>query len=182
MARPNVAIMERWREFARSRGLKSTRQRDLILAEFLRCQGHVSIEELLGRVRRRSPRVGYVTVYRTLKLLAEAGLVAARHFGDGQTRFEVADGAAGPHHDHLICLDCGRIIEFANPEIERLQAQVASQLGFEVVSHKLEIYGHCAHGHTAGGRPCPPAVGRIARKGLGAAGGTARPGRQRDRS
>jgi Fur family ferric uptake transcriptional regulator len=146
MPRGISELKGRWEDYARSTGLKSTRQRDLIVDEFLRSDGHLSIEELLARVRRKSPRVGYVTVYRTLKLLADAQLAVARRFGDGQSRFERADGAARPHHDHLICTECGRIIEFENPEIERLQDEVAREYGFAVASHKLEIYGRCLKG------------------------------------
>jgi Fur family ferric uptake transcriptional regulator len=149
---PKVApeLKLRWDDFARREGLKSTRQRDVIVDEFLRSDGHISIEELLARVRKTNPHIGYVTVYRTLKLLAAADLAVARQFGDGQSRFERADGAARPHHDHLICTECGRIIEFENADIERLQAEVARHYGFRVMSHKLEIYGRCLRG----GRGC----------------------------
>ena len=146
-------LKHRWDEFAHREGLKSTRQRDIIVAEFLRSDGHLSIDELLARVRKRSPNIGYVTVYRTLKLLAAADLAVARQFGDGQSRFERADGAARPHHDHLICTECGRIIEFENPDIERLQEEVARRHGFRVVSHKLEIYGRCVRGGCGGHGP-----------------------------
>jgi Fur family ferric uptake transcriptional regulator len=102
-------------------------------------------------VRKRSPKVGYATVYRTLKLLTEAGIAAARQFGDGQTRFEVM-GDHG-HHDHLICVQCGLILEFENDAIERLQDEMAENLGgFKLVRHKLELYGLCpkAAGHKNG--------------------------------
>ncbi|HEY3359990.1 MAG TPA: transcriptional repressor [Polyangia bacterium] len=168
MPKALTELKTRWDEFARRTGLKSTRQRDLIVDEFLRADGHISIEELLARVRRKSPRVGYVTVYRTLKLLADAELAVARQFGDGQSRFERADGAARPHHDHLICTECGRILEFENPEIERLQELVAQQHGFEVVSHKLEIYGRCLRGRGCRSHAKParaPAAPRRVRRG-----------------
>jgi Fur family ferric uptake transcriptional regulator len=129
-------------EFLRRRGLKTTRQRDAIVDVFLKTHGHVSIDDLLGKVRRRDSKVGYATVYRTLRLLTESGLAAARQFGDGQTRYEVAGDTA--HHDHLICAECGLILEFENDEIERLQDSVAQQLGgFRIVRHKLELYGLC---------------------------------------
>jgi Fur family transcriptional regulator, ferric uptake regulator len=146
---------QRWEAFAQAEGLKSTRQRDLIVDEFLRCRGHVSIEELLRRVRRRHPRVGYVTVYRTLKLLAAADLAVPRQFGDGQTRFEVADQVTRRHHDHLICTDCGLIIEFNQAEIERLQDEVARRLGFDVESHKLELYARCPRAAKRCDQTCP---------------------------
>ena len=97
-------------DYVRKHGLKSTQQRDVIVDLFIRSKGHMSIEDLLSRVRRKNPKVGYATVYRTLKLLTDCGIAAARQFGDGQTRFEVMDEAG--HHDHLICVECGLILEF----------------------------------------------------------------------
>jgi len=124
------------------RGLKHSRQRDRIAETFFAMGGHVSVEELVARVRRIDPRVSVATVYRTMKLLSECGLAIPRHFGGGQTRYEAAAGRA--HHDHLICTGCGEIVEFANEKIESLQALVARRHGFEVESHKLELYGRCA--------------------------------------
>ncbi len=148
-------LKSRWQKYLRRQNLKTTQQRELIVAEFFQAEGHVSIEELLERVRRRSAKVGYATVYRTLKLLTESGLATAQQFGDGQTRFEVA-GEAENHHDHLICLQCGLILEFENPEIEKLQDQVAADLGgFKVVRHKLELYGLCPKAMGQKGGYCP---------------------------
>lgn len=130
-------------------GLKHSRQRDLIVSTFFEMGGHVPVEELVARVRERDPRVSVATVYRTMKLLAASGLAEARHFGDGQTRYEAA--RQGGHHDHLICTACGRIVEFENERIEELQLRVARSHGFEVRSHKLELYGHC-DGCRAGDR------------------------------
>ena len=84
----------------------------------------------------------YATVYRTLKLLTECGVAFERKFGDGLTRFELADDES--HHDHLICVDCSKIVEFEEPEIEGLQARVAARYGFMLKSHKHEMYGSCA--------------------------------------
>ena len=148
-------LKQRWAAFTTAQGLKATRQRDLIVDEFLRSRGHVSIEELLARVRRQHPRIGYVTVYRTLRLLQAADLAVPRQFGDGQTRFEVADQARRAHHDHLICTDCGLIVEFAEPEIERLQDEVARRLGFAVESHKLELYARCPRVARRCDETCP---------------------------
>jgi Fur family ferric uptake transcriptional regulator len=155
MPRSVRELKQRWEAFTAAEGLKSTRQRDLIIDEFLRSHGHVSIEELLARVRRRHPRIGYVTVYRTLRLLQAADLAVPRQFGDGQTRFEVADQASRAHHDHLICTDCGLIIEFTEPEIERLQDEVARRLGFAVESHKLELYARCPRVAKSCDESCP---------------------------
>jgi Fur family transcriptional regulator, ferric uptake regulator len=123
-------------------GLKHSRQRELIVEAFFAMNGHVTVEELVARVRKDDPRVSLATVYRTMKLLAECGLASARQFGDGQTRYEAAAGRE--HHDHLICRVCGEIVEFSNDRIEALQDAVAKRHGFEVESHKLELYGRCA--------------------------------------
>ena len=122
-------------------GLKSTRQRSLIIDIFFGMHGHLSVEEVWSRVRQDDARVSVATVYRTMKLLAESGLAHARNFGDGQTRYEPAVGRE--HHDHLICTKCGTIIEFENDQIERMQDAVARRHGFKVTSHKMELYGLC---------------------------------------
>jgi Fur family ferric uptake transcriptional regulator len=129
-------------QFIADRGLKSTRQRSLILETFFGLDGHLSVEELWAKVRGLDERVSVATVYRTMKLLSESGLAHARNFGDGQTRYEAAVGRE--HHDHLICTSCGTIIEFENDQIEKLQAIVARKQGFKVVSHKMELYGLCS--------------------------------------
>ena len=127
--------------FVAERGLKSTRQRSLIIETFFGLDGHLSVEELWSKVRAADARVSVATVYRTMKLLAESGLASARNFGDGQTRYEAAVGRH--HHDHLICTRCATILEFENDQIERMQDLVARKHGFKVTSHKMELYGLC---------------------------------------
>lgn len=129
------------RRYMSERGLKSTAQRDAIIDAFFRAGEHVAVGELHQALLKQNPQLGYATVYRTLKLLAECGLAAERHFGDGQTRYEPND--VGEHHDHLICRSCGRIEEFHNADIERLQDAVAAAHSFRVDAHRLEIYGQC---------------------------------------
>jgi len=124
------------------KGLKSTTQRDNILKVFVDAGQHLSAEELFLRVKKLHPGIGYATVYRTLKLLAEAGLAQERRFEDGFTRYEHAN--TDTHHDHLICTRCGAIIEFENERIEQLQQDVARKNRFKVQTHKLELYGLCA--------------------------------------
>jgi Fur family ferric uptake transcriptional regulator len=124
------------------KGLRSTDQRRLIVETFFQAPNHISIEELLAQVRAQDPRVGYATVYRTLKLLTECGVAFERRFGDGLTRYELADEES--HHDHLICVECARIVEFEEPKIEELQEAVAKKYGFALRSHKHEMYGVCA--------------------------------------
>lgn len=136
------------------RGLKHSRQRDRIAETFFAMGGHVSVEELVARVRRIDPRVSVATVYRTMKLLSECGLAVPRHFGGGQARYEAAAGRA--HHDHLICTGCGAIVEFANERIESLQESVARSHGFEVETHKLELYGRCARCKVSPGKERSP--------------------------
>ncbi|MGE5842103.1 MAG: Fur family transcriptional regulator [Deltaproteobacteria bacterium] len=139
--RPQAA--EHLSEYLADQGLKSTRQRDEILSMFVSAGRHVSAEELYLLVRKSNPSIGYATVYRTLKLLASAGLAEARRFEDGYTRYEYRE-TDGHHHDHLICTRCGKIIEFENERIEHLQQDVARKNNFHVLNHKLELYGLCS--------------------------------------
>lgn len=128
--------------FLKERGLKATRQRNLIFQIFLTAADHPSVEELYRRARQKDSRIGYATVYRTLKLMAESGLASSGLFGDRSARFE--QRLPGGHHDHLICINCGKIVEFESAGIEILQARVAKQRGFRIFDHKLEIFGYCA--------------------------------------
>ena len=129
-------------DFITRKGLKSTRQRDIILDCFVSSERHMSIEELYLKLRTKHPGIGYATVYRTLKLFAEAGIANEIQFGDGQTRYEHVN--EGEHHDHLVCTHCGDITEFENETIEKLQDEVAASHGFLIETHKLELYGQCA--------------------------------------
>lgn len=147
-------LKSEWEKYQREKRLKTTTQRDLIVDEFLRCPDHISIEGLLGRVRLHNKRIGYATVYRTIKLLADADLATERHFKDGQTSYEVS-GPNSEHHDHLICLKCNLILEFANDEIEALQERVARDLGgFKVMQHKMELYALCPKEQGVTGGAC----------------------------
>lgn len=132
---------DNFRSYLMTQGLKSTRQREVILDEFLRAGAHLSTEELYLLLREQHSHIGYATVHRTLKLFAECGIAEPRHFGDGQTRYKSSAGEE--HHDHLICTDCGAIVEFENPQIEALQESVARQHGFRIERHRLELYGRC---------------------------------------
>jgi Fur family ferric uptake transcriptional regulator len=129
-------------DFAMSKGLRSTRQRDIILDIFLSTHQHISIEELYFKVKSSNPGVGHATVYRTLKLFVESGLAREVLLHDGQTRYEHI--IAGEHHDHLVCTNCNSIVEFENETIEMLQNEIAERHGFQIKSHKMEIYGLCA--------------------------------------
>lgn len=122
-------------------GLKSTRQRSEILDIFLNSTGHKNLSEIHAQVARRDPKIGYITVYRTLKLLTRLGLAAERKFADGETRYEPIH--EGTHHDHLICLGCGKIIEFEDDGLETLQHRIAKHHGFNIFHHRMELYGYC---------------------------------------
>ncbi|MEE4254185.1 MAG: transcriptional repressor [Desulfuromusa sp.] len=129
-------------EYVRSQGLKNTSQRMRILETFLGSKAHYSTEELYLKLRKDHPKIGYATVYRTLKLFAECGIAIELDFGDGQTRFEPLN--IDQHHDHLVCTNCGLIVEFTEPQIEKLQHQVAEQYEFTIVRHRHELYGLCS--------------------------------------
>ena len=140
-----MAETPEWEEHLRSylarAGLRVTEQRRTIARVFFEHPGHPNIDELYTKIRARFPSIGQATVYRTLKLLVESGLASPSRFGDGTTRYEAAHD--GEHHDHLVCITCGAIIEFRNDEIERLQEEIAAQHRFRVTDHRMVIYGAC---------------------------------------
>jgi Fur family ferric uptake transcriptional regulator len=125
----------------RQRGLRSTDQRRIIIDTFFDIDGHATIDRLAELVRARDPRIGYATVYRTVRMLVASRVAKERRFGDGHTRYEMADEQA--HHDHLICLACGRITGFDEPSIEPVRQRIAERHGFELHEHKHELYGLC---------------------------------------
>src|SRR5258708_2331250 len=124
------------------KGLKRTSQRELILDVFLRTERHLSNEDLYRLVQEEDPSIGQTTVYRTLKLLTEAGLAREVRFGDGRTHYE--HNYKHEHHDHMICSECGKIIEFYSAELEAIQDAMAAKHRFEVTQHLLRIIGVCA--------------------------------------
>lgn len=132
--------MGEFREHLSDQGLKFTRQRQVIARVVFGSDEHLTLNQILDRARKEHASVGYATVYRTMKLLAESGLATEHRFDDGQARYERADE---DHHDHIICTRCGKIIEFEDHEIERRQRRIADELGFKVVDHRHEIYGAC---------------------------------------
>lgn len=124
-------------------GLKSTRQRDVIFQTFFRLNKHISVDELLTEVRGEASHIGYATVYRTLKLLVEHGFAEPRQFDDGQTRFDPLF-AHEEEHDHLICVDCRRVVEFDDATVMARLGQIVSELGdFTLTRRKLELYARC---------------------------------------
>jgi Fur family ferric uptake transcriptional regulator len=122
--------------------LRRTGQRDLILEIFLSTEDHLSSEDLYGLVHRIDPTVGHTTVYRTLKLLTEAGLAREVRFGDNKTYYE--HHYNHDHHDHMICTECGKVIEFFSADIEQLQDEMAGKFGFKPTHHSLRMWGVCS--------------------------------------
>ena len=133
--------MSRFRGYLADHGLKYTRQRQVIGEVFFASGGHLSIDEVLHLAQGKMPGIGYATVYRTMKLLADSGMASGHRFGSDYTRYEPA--YEGHHHDHLVCVVCGTIIEFEDEEIERLQEAVARSHGFTIMSHRHVILGRC---------------------------------------
>ncbi len=122
--------------------LKVTKERSAVLRAFLDSERHITAESLYRKMKDAGSSVGLATIYRTLNLFCESGLAEQRQFGDGQARYELVFNVK--HHDHLICQECQRIIEFQNEEIETLQEKVAQKHNFKIFSHKLELYGLCS--------------------------------------
>ncbi|MEQ1923579.1 MAG: transcriptional repressor [Pyrinomonadaceae bacterium] len=129
-------------EHIQASGLRRTGQRDLILDIFLSTEDHLTSDDLYLLVHRKDPSVGHTTVYRTLKLLTEAGLAREVRFGDNKTYYE--HHYNHEHHDHMICTECGKVIEFFSADIESLQDEMADKFGFKPTHHSLRMWGVCA--------------------------------------
>ncbi len=128
-------------EYLKSKSLKMTGPRKTVLEVFLGIEKHMTAEGLYGAVRKVDPSIGQATVFRTVKLFEEAGLARAACHDDGARRFEHA--YKHEHHDHLICSECGAIVEFADEAIERAQEAIYRKYGFEARDHRLELRGVC---------------------------------------
>ena len=128
-------------DYISENNLKITKQRRIVLKSFLECKNHISVEELYNIVLKTEPKIGLATVYRTLALLTKSGLALEMDFGDGQKRYESSYKSV--HHDHMVCTECGTILEFNHPLIEKYQEEVAMQKNFKITSHKLDLFGLC---------------------------------------
>ncbi len=133
-----VAVVNRIEAQCRAQGMRLTGQRRLIAAVLAESEDHPDVPELHRRVALRDETVSLSTVYRTVKRFEELGIIERHAFQDGRARYEKA---SKDHHDHLIDLTSGKVIEFRDEEIERLQQLVAERLGFKLVDHRLELYG-----------------------------------------
>ena len=135
--------LERFKAHLASEGLKFTRQRQAIAESFFHTDSHLTLGDLLELARTVYPSIGYATVYRTMKVLTESGLALEHKFDEGQSLYEVR--IEGEHHDHIVCVQCGRIIEFEDAQIEERQVAIAQGLGFRVASHRHVLYGDCVN-------------------------------------
>lgn len=139
---PGDGPLDRFQKYLREQNLRMTPERRTVLDVILSREGHFDAEELLQFLRRRQKPVSRATLYRTLDHLRGAGLVKMHRFGRGHALFEHVYGRK--HHDHLVCDRCGRVIEFVNEEIERLQELVCDQHDFRSTNHVMQIFGVCS--------------------------------------
>jgi Fur family ferric uptake transcriptional regulator len=121
-----------------AKGLRMTDQRRIVARVIQAADDHPDVEELYNRASRIDPKISIATVYRTVKLFEEAGILDRLEFGDGRARYEDAER---DHHDHLIDMNSGAVVEFVDPEIEALQTRIAERLGYKLIGHRLELYG-----------------------------------------
>jgi Fur family ferric uptake transcriptional regulator len=134
--------LKRFMEHKSKHGLKSSDKRSFIVSYFVKADRHFTVEELYDEIKRSEPAVSYSTVYRALKLLVQFGLATKCTFDESAERYEPIHKSQ--HHDHLICRKCGRIIEFENDKIEKLQEEVAHKYHFHITAHRLQLYGECS--------------------------------------
>jgi Fur family transcriptional regulator, ferric uptake regulator len=120
------------------KGLRITEQRRVIARVLSEAEDHPDVETLHGRAAAVDPKISIATVYRTVRLFEEAGILERHEFGDGRSRYEAASDA---HHDHLIDVETGNVIEFVDEDLELLQKRIAEKLGFRLVDHRMELYG-----------------------------------------
>ena len=155
-----MSFVHLFRRFLREQGLPVTQQREVIAEVVFGSPKHLSVEEIEEELRKRGERIGKATIYRTLEMLVKSGLVAERDFGEGFKRYEHLFGQS-PVHEHLVCTECGNVTEIQDPELVRVQEDVAKRHGFQAAQYRLEIYGLCAECQAAGrqlrweGLTCP---------------------------
>lgn len=133
---------EIFKEYIRNKGLRHSNQRMHVLETFLKNETHISADALYRLLRKKHPSIGIATVYRTIKLLCESGLCRELKLEDGTIKYEHLYGHE--HHDHLICLKCGKYLEVVDPEIEKLQEKLARDNDFILKRHRLDMYGYCS--------------------------------------
>lgn len=141
MAINEPAILEHFQKFLAERKLRMTKERETLVREILRAPRHFEAEQLIRRLRWSRRRVSRATVYRTLSLLEASGILRRSTFGGDRSYYEAVLNEG--HHDHLICLECGRIEEFEEPQIEALQNKVCTDQGFTLLDHVHQMFGLC---------------------------------------
>ena len=130
--------MSRLEQLCLDKGLKMTEQRRIIARVLSESHDHPDVEAVYRRAIAVDPHISLATVYRTVRLFEESSILARHDFGDGRARYEAAPEA---HHDHLIDVETGKVVEFVDPELESLQKQIAEKLGYRLVDHRMELYG-----------------------------------------
>ncbi len=130
--------MDRIENLCVEKGMRMTDQRRVVARVLSQSHDHPDVEELYRRAHEIDPHISIATVYRTVRLFEEAGIIARHDFRDGRSRYEETPDN---HHDHLIDMKTGRVVEFMDDEIERLQALIAQRLGYRLIDHRLELYG-----------------------------------------
>ena len=130
-----------FRQYLKNKGLLYSKQREEILDIFLKTENHPTRDDLCELVRKENPKIGLATVYRAMGVICDAGLARKADFGGGFRRFE--HKYRHQHHDHLVCTQCGRVIEVMSPEIEKLQQRLAKEHNFTPVRHRMQIFGTC---------------------------------------
>ena len=137
-----VDVKEAFQTFLQEKNQHYTAQRALIVEAFVNAQNHLSVEELYEIVKHKEPSIGQVTVFRTLKLLEDAGIANPVNFGDRTVRYEMC--YESKHHDHLVCLKCGKVIEALDKKMEKRKELICKKHNFVPSHHRLEIFGTCA--------------------------------------
>jgi len=128
-------------EYLKKNNLKATKQKNIVLVAFLKSKRHITADELYRILKKKHSGIGIATVYRTLKLFCDSGICRELRLDDGLIRYEALYGHE--HHDHLICIKCGKVVEIRENKIEELQVKTAKKNGFELKYHRLDMYGIC---------------------------------------
>lgn len=150
--RPIAPFIRLFGRYLREHGLPVTHQREAVADVVFGSEDHLSVDDLEDRLRERGERIGKATIYRTLDLLVRSRLVEEHDFGEGFKRYEHRLSRQ-PVHEHLICTECGKVIEFRSAEVGKLEEHVRKEHGFVPARHRLEIYGLCRECHEAGASP-----------------------------
>ena len=157
---PTAPFVRLFGRYLREQGLPVTQQREAVAEVVFASDEHLSVDDIESRLREEGDRIGKATIYRTLDLLVRSKLVAEHDFGEGFKRYEHRLSRQ-PEHEHLICTECGDVLEFRSREINQIESRIKEQYGFRPVRHKLEIYGLCRSCQEAGvelpddGLTCP---------------------------